>query len=1457
MSYDESRAMVTHYARLGYARHVQTTCANAARALGNDPALSFWRAFGTIAEGGHSEAITKLEAMLTHADRDIELACMAAIVHAHKSARVVDEDSVERYETRVLSEEQSASATALVECATFYHLAGGPDAGRAKDTARRALDLAPGDVRAKTLLGWIEMTGRGDGDAGDEPGTGTGTASGVLTSARSATSRRRAAAAVRVFDEVLRSADKGGEAAIDALLGKARAMTVLSRYDAAVDVMNELAARHPGFAPAASERAKARLAACDFEGAAENARRGLAEDPEDIECHRVMVFLSLSRDGDVQAARRQMASLEEALERREPRNAFLFLETSRDAARVAGGDAAVLASCGRLLDKARSLRPDDGGVLCESAYQARLAGKYGDAIELYAAAATAAEAEGHLDDLTPMYGTILCQILDRRVSEAASQLEFLEDIATDENDLVFAFLNALRAHAVNAGDADARADELQRRAAPFLESVLKKPPALDFFAECDPDVLLRCASLFSERDGRVDGTANRAGGGAHDAGSGDAGTAESETETPRALRILEALCRRAPGMRGAQEHLMRARFAAGFLDAAARTAHALLRLDDAHGEAHVTLARVHLAKGAHTEARQALDAAAANDFSVRETTAYAVVSANCRAAEGDAAGALRELEAAMALPGIRHALSAKEAQEVRTSRSKDHVAVPISVADRASTFIAYARALAASGRVDDAERAVDQASDAFAGTSAEVSVMLARCEMAMARGDDTRALRALSKVTPSSPHYPAATLALADVYLSKRGDVAAYVRCHRELAENRPKDVSSHLRLAEAYTRVGQPQSAVLAYEKAASLAPSDAQIARRLGAALAATHDFKRAAACYENALRRREENVSARDPRARPAVRRVRRESDESLDSDEKSIGVSDASTGRLDETALDISVELAELYKRMRRWDDAEDALSRVFFSREEGEKKRVGDLKGSGVSSLSSSRRDVRAFKLLCGLKAARGDQNGHLDALLRLKDAQEALVKTAASLGRTDEDRRSLEEYKKALVETCAEAGGRFASFHDFTNALKFFDEALRYDPGNVAVMAQVAGLKLNALGDADGAEKDLRAILRLDAEHEDANFMLAELMFVREDVDGALFHVRESLRANPRQFASLARLCRLLHRAGRVAELEPFMENARRLFFHGGATRSDQNSARRTTEDDARIVDPGYWFVRGLRESLVGDADGALASLNRCRGDARFGIDASYLMAEIYVAPESFPPVAPAGRKPLDPNTRRERGAFAEQLLGEIGPARRDPKHAVLEAYCLMARGDKKSLDTAFDVVSEVLNRDQDNAPALLALASCFELQKLPAKTKTQLKRLATMPRRADEADAFEAAWLASAEFFFDSGRHDQAQELCQRCLHYNKSCARAWELMGMICERESTATDAAECYENAWRSVGNSDPSVGFKLAFVLFKARQMVACVDVCRAVLDKHPEYPKIEKDIMRKAQASIRP
>ena len=52
-------------------------------------------------------------------------------------------------------------------------------------------------------------------------------------------------------------------------------------------------------------------------------------------------------------------------------------------------------------------------------------------------------------------------------------------------------------------------------------------------------------------------------------------------------------------------------------------------------------------------------------------------------------------------------------------------------------------------------------------------------------------------------------------------------------------------------------------------------------------------------------------------------------------------------------------------------------------------------------------------------------------------------------------------------------------------------------------------------------------------------------------------------------------------------------------------------------------------------------------------------------------------------------------------------------------------------------------------------------------------------------------------------------------------------------------------------------NPAVGFRLAHALLKAKRHVECIDVCKMVLDKHPDYPKIRKDIMLKAQAGIRP
>jgi tetratricopeptide repeat protein 21B len=77
------------------------------------------------------------------------------------------------------------------------------------------------------------------------------------------------------------------------------------------------------------------------------------------------------------------------------------------------------------------------------------------------------------------------------------------------------------------------------------------------------------------------------------------------------------------------------------------------------------------------------------------------------------------------------------------------------------------------------------------------------------------------------------------------------------------------------------------------------------------------------------------------------------------------------------------------------------------------------------------------------------------------------------------------------------------------------------------------------------------------------------------------------------------------------------------------------------------------------------------------------------------------------------------------------------------------------------------------------------------------------------EADEFERSWLLLADIHIQGGKYDLAQELCQRCLKYNKSCAAAWETLGAIMEREQSYKDAAEHYESAWKYQHYASPQV------------------------------------------------
>jgi hypothetical protein len=54
-------------------------------------------------------------------------------------------------------------------------------------------------------------------------------------------------------------------------------------------------------------------------------------------------------------------------------------------------------------------------------------------------------------------------------------------------------------------------------------------------------------------------------------------------------------------------------------------------------------------------------------------------------------------------------------------------------------------------------------------------------------------------------------------------------------------------------------------------------------------------------------------------------------------------------------------------------------------------------------------------------------------------------------------------------------------------------------------------------------------------------------------------------------------------------------------------------------------------------------------------------------------------------------------------------------------------------------------------------------------------------------ADEFEKSYVILADVYVQKGKYDLAQDLCKRCLQHNRSCAKAWELMGLIMEKEQS----------------------------------------------------------------------
>ncbi|XP_027722007.1 tetratricopeptide repeat protein 21B isoform X2 [Vombatus ursinus] len=522
-----------------------------------------------------------------------------------------------------------------------------------------------------------------------------------------------------------------------------------------------------------------------------------------------------------------------------------------------------------------------------------------------------------------------------------------------------------------------------------------------------------------------------------------------------------------------------------------------------------------------------------------------------------------------------------------------------------------------------------------------------------------------------------------------------------------------------------------------------------------------------------------------------------------------------------------DLAELLLKLKRYEKAEKVIQHA--------------LAHEPVSELSALIEDGRYQVLLAKIYSK---MEKPAEAIIALQQARElqARVLKRVQMEQPDE----VPTQKQLAAEICAEIAKHFAAQRDYEKSIKFYKEALVYCETDNKAMLELARLYL-AQDDPDACQRHCTLLLKNDQDNEAATMMMADLMFRKQDYEQAVFHFQQLLERKPDNYTTLSRLIDLLRRAGKLEDVPRFLLMA------------EKHNARAKFE-------PGFQYCRGLYLWYTGEPNDALRHFNKARKDSDWGQNAIYNMIEICLNPDNETVGGEVFENldgDLGNSTEKQESVqlavrTAEKLLKELKPqtVQGHIQLRIMENYCLMATKQKANVERALNTFTEIATSEKDHIPALLGMATAFMILKQTPRARNQLKRISKMNWNPIDAEEFEKSWLLLADIYIQSAKYDMAGELLRRCLRHNRSCCKAYEYMGYIMEKEQAYKDASVNYEMAWKYGNQTNPTVGYKLAFNYLKGKRYVDAIDICHKVLEAHPTYPKIRKDILDKARAALR-
>jgi tetratricopeptide repeat protein 21B len=775
---------VIYWYREKHYRHMQNAATEALRRYANDPVPKLFCAIGMMMEGRMSDAMRELE-MLT-SKQDVNLAAVIALIYGHKQARSVDREAVQQLDSKLKTERKQGNERSYYYAGLF--LMHQEEYDKAAEYIDRAVKLNQQSKDVLALKGWLE-----------------------LRNGKDSTGRK----AAKYFDESL---SIEGPKCLDAMFGKAKCCQQLNDFGGAMDMISKAVVMVSNSLPPVIEKMKIQLAMLDWEQTIDTANRAMGMKSSCLQARQYIILHLLCKEGNYTEAASQLEELLRCFAQEEPQNARLLHQFARLFCRVSGQNPLVLQQTYAFQEKAVSLNSGNAELLCELGYQLLSQSRPKDAIKCYQNAYKTDES-----CVNAVIGIIWCQLMENQVESAVSQFEFLSEV----NDSLgksaeVAYLTAL---------VSVKRNEPQEKIIGLLNNAVKvhsekyqsMPLGPDYLCALNPSFLLQIAKACMTYAPQQPLT--------------------KEQSPDRVLsdcqKILEPLCKAVPGLMEGLYLLGKVRFLSGDVDAASQLIRRCLELDPTWSDSHILMAQIYLYTDNFKMANQSLEQGLSYNFEVRDHPIYLLIKARILKKQGNLDEAVKTLQAAMLLPGVKNFSSGAGKKKV-----------DIGANDCVSLYIELADAHRMRNEQHEAAKVMQDAVNNFKGTSEEVRLTIANVDLMLARGDVEGALGMLRNITPEQTYYVQAQEKMADIYLNHRKDKHLYASCYRELAKKYPSS-HSFLMLGDAYMSIQEPEKAIEVYESSLKRNPKDPTMASRIGLALVKTHQFGKAISYYEAAFK------------------------------------------------------------------------------------------------------------------------------------------------------------------------------------------------------------------------------------------------------------------------------------------------------------------------------------------------------------------------------------------------------------------------------------------------------------------------------------------------------------------------------------------------------------------------------------------------------------------------------